>query len=121
VKRPVGIAILSFFMLTVGIVGAGHTWGNLTQPWDGVLFSPVNGVLAFLYGITGFASAVGFWRMKPWGLHAFFGWLVVLAMMTVVMFMGPFGRMELSVFVLFIAVLAALVVRYARRQIFQRT
>jgi hypothetical protein len=109
-------------MFNFGLVGAAHTWANLTQPWDGVLFSPTNGVLAFFYGLTAFASAVGFWRMKPSGLHAFFAWLLVLAIMILVMgFMGPFGRMEVSVFVLFSAALAALVVRYARQQIFRHT
>lgn len=120
-KRPGGITALSCFMLMVGLGGALHTWANLTQPWDGVLFSPVNGLLAFCTAVTGFTSAVGFWRMKTWAVQAYISWLGVLAVQTLVVFMGPFDRMKVSVVALIKAVLVILVLRYARCEMSQHT
>ena len=107
--------------LSFGLIGAAHMWANLTQPSDGLLFSPVNGVIAFCYAVTAFAAAVGLWLMRRWGLQAFLSWLGVLAVMSLVMFVGPFGWMNVSIFVLFVALVALSITRYARRKILQDT
>jgi hypothetical protein len=48
--------------------------------------------LAFLYGVTAFATAYALWRMKPWMREAMTCWvLAVLAMFVYLLLKWPLG------------------------------
>ncbi len=81
-KRKFGASILAGVLAFLSVVGFGNAYAMFAEPGYG---APVLGILALLYGIAAFASAVGLWRMRKWAYRAFLSWVAVVLLMSVVM------------------------------------
>ena len=119
-SRPTGVTVLALVLGWLGIGGFGNAlvWsvtpaakqlGTLTKVGSLGIGTPTFTVIAVLYGVFAFASAVGLWLMRSWTSRAYLAWsAVVLLLFAFYFWHGAGGFAPLAVDVGFFLLIALL-------------
>jgi hypothetical protein len=118
-KRPVGFTIIAILLGIVAIAGISSAWGMLSGALGDMPLAL--GIIALVFGIAAAATAVGLWRLDAWvitalriWMAAFFIFVVTFVYLSLSMFRDSLPG--LAGFLVFLAILFALLDRYVRRK-----